>query len=87
MIDRSWSRTASIPIGVEPADRRRHADRLRDRGRSGLEAGRRVGEGRSVLGHLADHRSAAEERRHLAQQVQPGPEGADARSARRPCDR
>ena len=63
---------------VEPSERGGEADRLCDRRRSGLEAGRRVGEGGSVLGDLADHRAAAEEGGHLAQQVEAPPEHPDA---------
>ena len=65
------------PDLVDPAQRRGEADRLRDRRGAGLEAGGRIGVGRPLRGHLADHRATAEERRHLGEQLQPPPERAD----------
>ncbi len=54
---------------VEPAQGRGHADRLGDRRRPRLEAGRRVGVGGPGAGHLADHRAPAKEGGHLTQQL------------------
>ena len=75
------ARTASMPERVEPAQRGADPDRLRDRRRAGLEAGGRVGVGGPLLGHLADHRAAAEERRHLARAARAAPRARRSRSA------
>ena len=63
-------------------DRGAEADRLGDRLRAGLELPRDVVGGEAVEAHVADHLAAAEERRHLLEQLLAGPQRADpARAA------
>src|SRR6476660_3337729 len=63
---------------IDPANRRPEPDRLAYRRRPALELGGQVGPGDQLLGDLADHRAAADEGRHLLEQLTPAEERADA---------
>ena len=63
--------------GGHVVDRRAESDRLDDRLGAGLELPRHVVRGEAVEAHVADHLAAAEERRHLLEQLPAGPERAD----------
>ena len=72
---------------VQPLDGGRVADRLADRRRAALELRRQLGPGDLVPPHLADHRAAADERRHLLEQLAPARRAPRSPSARTSCAR
>ena len=71
---------ASRPISREVVDRDAEAVRLGDRGRAGLELVRQLVPARPVERDRADHLAAEVERRHLLEQLRPGPRGRRRRS-------
>ena len=76
-----------MPELLDEVDRGAEPDRLGDLGGAGLELAGQLGPGRARLEHLPDHVPAADERRHLLQQLAPPVQHADAGRARRPCGR
>src|SRR3954462_6215296 len=67
------------PELVDPADRGPEADRFSDGWGSTFELGWQIRPGDQLLGDLADHRAAADEWRHLLEQLPAPEEGADTR--------
>ena len=78
-------RVAAQPLDV--VERAGEADRAGDVGRAGLEAVRRLLEGRLLEGDGQDHVAAALERRHGVEQCPCAPTARRCRSAHRSCGR